>query len=274
MTDSISSHISTRIPTTGLKNTRDLGGMRAADGRHIRKGRLLRSGHLYIASPEDLLILKELDIRKIYDFRSRQEREEKPDPLIGREENLHVPILRDLAAGLTRDRKSDEQAFDIVIRKAKEDPSYGLRYMCDTYRNLVSDPYAVSQYSWFLHDVAQQAEGAVLWHCTAGKDRAGFAAVLLLEILGVSREDILEDYLSTNLHLSDEVMQILAMLRKKLGLIGDEEAVLELFGAKEEFLDVIYRYVEEHFGGMEGFLKEGMHIDDSLREQFRENYLE
>ena len=250
---------SKHIEMNKLNNLRDLGGIRTADEHVIKENRLYRSGQLFFADPEDIKKLKELGISKIFDLRSGNERIEKPDPRIADEENIHLPIIREIFAGITRD--------------VKKDPSYGIRYMEDTYLNMVSDEYSVSQYAAFLKAVAENENGAILWHCTAGKDRAGFATVLLLEILGVSRQDIMEDYLETNGYLHEEMEAIIRMLRKKMDLGEAEDVIMNFFGARAEYLDMIYKYVEEHNGDMAGFIRDAMGISDEEKARIREKYL-
>lgn len=265
-------NISKRIELEKLSNTRDLGGIRSADGV-VRPGCLFRSGQLYFANEADIARLEALQLGRIYDFRSALERSEKPDPQIGDAENIHMPIVRDVTAGVTRDKKADSGVFFMIMEKVRDDPQFGVHYMTDTYRQMVQDGYAVSQYRKFISEVADQNDGAVLWHCTAGKDRAGFAAVLLLEILGVSREDILEDYLSTNEHIAAETDKIVAMVNRKLDISGVEQAVRDFFGAREEYIGIIYDYVDDVFGGMSGFIRGPLGITAEQEEMIRERYL-
>ena len=266
-------NISFPIKLNKLYNTRDLGGIRTRDGEEIRKGMLIRSGQLYFADESDIAALGKYNISRIYDFRSAEERLEKPDPVIGRAQNIHVPILRDLTAGITREKKADAKALDIVFESARDDPEFGFRYMIDTYQNLVKDDYSVSQYSFFIRDLASLEDGAALWHCTAGKDRAGFASVLMLEILGVDRKDIFEDYLATNVYLEPELEQVLAFLDKQIGIKGHEDVIRKFFGAREEYLAGVYKYVDDNYGGMAGFIRNALGIDDGLIQKMKQRFL-
>lgn len=265
---------SSRLTLKTLNNTRDLGGMRTKEGAVIRKGLLIRSGHLFFADDEDIDTLAKINIRNIYDFRSLRERTEKPDPPVGDAVNLHFPIMRDLTEGITREEKADSQAADMIILNIKDDPEFGIRYMQDTYVKMVNDNYAVSQYSEFLRSIAQIRDGAALWHCTAGKDRAGFASVLLQEILGVDRQDIYNDYLDTNGYIKAEIEQIIVMLNEKMGLDGADDAVRDFFSAKEEYLEIIYQYVDKNYGGMQNFIRNAMGIEEELIQKMRMRFLE
>ena len=271
--------ISRKLALNKLNNTRDLGGIRTVDGRRIRCGRLFRSGQLYFADEEDRRTLAQLHLRRIYDFRSGEERIEKPDPVIEGAENLHLPVVRDLAAGITRDENSDRKAVDEIIGRSLSDPAYAVRYMSEMYDDLVQDSRSNFYYSRFLEDAARTLcsvpGSAVLWHCTAGKDRAGFAAVLMLEALGVDRAAIMEDYLSTNAYLAGEVGRLLTEIgtAQKLDSSG-ETAIRCLFGAREEYLDAAYRRVQIRWGSMDRFLQQGLGLTDSARQQLREHLLE
>ena len=264
---------SRQIKMNRLNNLRDLGGISTADNRAIKDNLLFRSGQLFFADEEDIERLNGLGIKKVFDFRTGTEREEKPDPRIADEINLHIPIIREIFAGVTRDEKSDEMAFEMMIEAIKNDPQYGIRYMEDTYKNMVSDEYSISQYAVFLKEILNSDDGAVLWHCTAGKDRAGFATVLLLEILGVPRQDIMADYLDTNKYLEEEIEAIIRMLKEKMDLGEAEDVIKNFFGAREEYLNMIYEYVDDNYGSMDAFVRDVMGITDEEREMVRNRYL-
>lgn len=119
-------------------------------------------------------------------------------------------------------------------------------------------------------------EKALLWHCTAGKDRAGIGAVIVQELLGVSREDIYKDYLMTNKCLKEEINGLISHLMTILNSSGreNEHAMRILFGAEPEYLDTLYQALEETYGGMDRYLRDILHVSDSDRERLREMYLE
>ena len=267
-------NISRQIKLNRLSNIRDLGGMRTEDGRTIKPGMLIRSGQLYFTGEdqEDIDTLRQLGIRKIYDFRSLKERDEKPDPCIGEAENLHIPTIKDLTAGISRDQESDRLAIDMIVEHSTKEPGFALKYMEDTYLCFVRDDFAISQYRRFLQDVLD-CGGPVLWHCTAGKDRAGFAAVLIETILGVSREDVIKDYLSTNDYIAAELEFIMGMLGQKMDLHRTEHEIRYLFRAENAYLAALFDYTEKNYGGFDTFIKEQLGVDERMAEAFREKYL-
>ena len=97
---------------------------------------------------------------------------------------------------------------------------------------------AVRKYSEFVK-ILIQAECPVLWHCTAGKDRAGIGAVIVEEILGLSRDDIISDYLRTNDYIENDVKLILEHVKKQTGITDKkaDESIRILFGALRDYID-------------------------------------
>ncbi len=274
--------MSTPLTFEGLHNVRGLGGMRTVDGRTLIKGKLYRSDQLFSATQADLETLGTMNVRVIIDFRSGIEREEKPDPQLEGATNLHLPIIKDVRAGITRDEQSNRSIMRMIMSGQGTDLTIIDTYMSNMYRGFVMDPYANEQYARFVDTVieALQAGGSALWHCTAGKDRAGFATAILLEALGVARDDIMADYLQTNECLAGVTAQLVGMLSSRALTSGqmqlDEQmlatmktALDHFFRADESFLAGAYTAAEERFGSFEAFLVQGLGIDEAKREELR-----
>jgi len=274
--------MSTPLTFEGLHNVRDLGSMRTVDGRTLVKGKLYRSDQLFSATQADLETLGTMNVRVIVDFRSGIEREEKPDPQLEGATNLHLPIIKDVRAGITRDEQSNRSIMRMIMSGQGTDLTIIDTYMSNMYRGFVMDPYANEQYARFVDTVTEalQAGGSALWHCTAGKDRAGFATAILLEALGVARDDIMADYLQTNECLAGVTAQLVGMLSSRALTSGqmqlDEQmlatmktALDHFFRADESFLAGAYTAAEERFGSFEAFLVQGLGIDEAKREELR-----
>ena len=244
-----------KIEFEQLNNTRDLGGIVVQDGSTIIPDRLIRSGRLGIGSESDIERIGEL-VSVVVDFRSDNERSETPDPDIPGVENIHIPIIDDLAAGVSRDQKSDEEAFMMLAN----DPDGALEYMCRTYEGFV----------------ASESDKAVLWHCTAGKDRAGFATVIVLEILGADRDTITQNYLRTNELIEDDIQRMIGMFFRMTGAADPNTGVAlkHMFSARKEYLEAAYDMVEKLYGDFGMFLNEGLGLRDEDILRMREMYLE
>ena len=170
------------IELEGLPNTRDIGGIPAADGRYVKHARLLRSGALTGATERDLeVLLDDFGVRTVIDLRTEEERREKPDPEDGMEgvRFEDAPVLNTATLGVTRE--GGIKGALKMLRAVQDDPAQIMR---DIYERMVLDEASQRGFASFFDDVLDTQEGAVLWHCTIGKDRAGLAAMLLLHVLG------------------------------------------------------------------------------------------
>ena len=263
--------MSKRIVFDGLNNTRDLSGMSTVDGRIIRDGKLIRSGNLHFASPRDLEKLSNT-VSLIVDFRTQGEREENPDPVVAGVAALHLPIFERITAGISREKASEE----IALHKLARDPQKARQYMIDTYTGFITNSFGVSQYSRFVRLLLKQREKAVLWHCTAGKDRAGFASVLVQSLLGVAPSDIMSDYLETNEYLKEDINRLVEMVIGKMDARDEqsETAIKYLFGAHEEYLEAVWRTIAERYGTFENFMVNALKISKAEQEQMKRIYLE
>ena len=263
-------NISRKLEFDKLHNIRDLGGMRNKDGYAIKNHCFFRAGHLSELSENDKKKLKE-NVRTVIDFRTDREREEKPDIVLENISYIHNPIIDSLTAGVTREKDADKKMIATLAAK----PTEAKKYMCQMYRGFVADS-AVSQYSKFIRSLIEHRKGAVLWHCTAGKDRAGIASVIVEEILGIPREDIIADYMSTNKYLEQDIAFLTGFVKQQLGVESDavDAALHYLFGAEEEYIGAYYEAVEEKYGDFYTFIREGLGLSDTDIDEFKGKYLQ
>ncbi|MBE5968679.1 MAG: tyrosine-protein phosphatase [Lachnospiraceae bacterium] len=256
-----------------MNNTRELGGLVAANGHKIKDDTLYRSGHLFFASKNDLDAIQQLNLSHIVDLRSPLEQSQRPDPAIEGTKHISLPAVTDELSGITRDEESDEHASEMLISRMSADKETAINYMVDLYENLVSNEYCLGQYHKFMELLADNNTNKILWHCTAGKDRAGLATVFTLEILGVNRDDIIENYLETNVNLKEEIDELVEMLRTKKFFTGDDESIRTFFGAREEYIQAMYKKVSETYGSFQNFIKNGLGVTAETVEKLRSKYL-
>ena len=229
-----------------IQNLRDLGGIRNQEGKSIRKGMLIRSAHLFQAEEKDLK-----GIATIIDLRTPGERKEGPDRSHGRE-YLPMPIFDDVQAGISHESGTEEHLIpDMAI----------------LYRRLVTecaDSFREVMLTILRHDYSS---GAVLWHCTEGKDRCGLTSALVLEVLGVDRSVIMEDYLKTNLINLPKAIR----MRERVAASHGEAfaaSVYQAYIADE-------RYLREAWDAMEkDYLRETLQIPEELLQRFQRTILE
>jgi protein-tyrosine phosphatase len=253
------------LPLDGAHNLRDLGGYRSADGRRVRWGVLYRGDALADLSDDDLAYLARLELRRVVDFRSALERERDPDRIPASEglEVVQRPIQGDaLDPAELRER--------LLSGRGSADEWRGL--LVDANRAFVRDFGPV--YAEFLRDLGDAGELPVLFHCTAGKDRTGFAAAVALLAVGVPRETVMGDYLRTNEFSAEHTGDVLRMLRIFSLFRAEPDAVRPLFEARREYLQAAFDAIDAEFGGTDAWLRHGLGADDALLARVRENLLE
>ncbi len=262
--------MSQRLEFEKLNNIRDLGGMTTSSGRTIRTGRLIRSGQLASATPADLVRLGEL-LDTVVDLRTPAERREKPDPDMAGVDSRSVPVIDSLQPGVTREESGDQEVAAEFVRA----PAAAKAYMCGLYRVFVTDSRVLARYASFVRILLEDHSKAVLWHCTAGKDRAGIASVIIEEILDVRHDAIVADYLKTNDYLREDSLLLARTMKEETGVSGPEadEALSYLFSAHPSYLEAFYQEIGSRFGDSDRFLREGLGLTGDEIEGVRMRYL-
>ncbi|MFT3893284.1 MAG: tyrosine-protein phosphatase [Anaerolineales bacterium] len=167
----------------------ELGGYQTVDGKTIRWGLLYRSDGLDRLTETDLRRLSAFGLERVIDFRSEYEKSLGADrlPLSGNIQQVEIPILDASTAAVASSR-------DEFVKKLKSIDS--TKFMLETYTGFVTQ--FTPEFRRFFRELESANGLPVLFHCTAGKDRTGFAAALLLRVLGVPQETVMKDYLLTN----------------------------------------------------------------------------
>lgn len=255
-----------RISQKSLPNTRDLGALMADDGRHIIPRKLLRSGNLYHISLFDQDTLTEgYHLSTVVDFRTTSERNAMPDVELPDVAYHHLPILDDEKKGMV-----SYNVLDVLTkyRGNMED------LMIRQYQGMVKDPVSVNNFANFLDLVLHQEEGAILWHCTLGKDRAGVATAFLLCALGFSPKMVKEDYLRSNPYMEAELECIVRQVENRT--IVDRQImnnINSIIRVKEKYLDALFEMIDKTYGGVDRFMRRGLCVTQKNMEVLREKYL-
>lgn len=256
-----------RLGMQGTPNFRDYGGYTGADGRRVKWGYLFRSGQLAHLSDEDLQLLASLDLELVCDFRQETEQETHPSrlPPATTLRVLSLPIVpgntgsffaqaEDRRASMANFRRQD--VFE-VMRDINRDFAEGQR---ETFARV-------------FREVLELGQGRFLVHCSAGKDRTGFAAALMLLALGVSREDVMKDYLLSGEYFDPEVE--LGRMQRKYRLDHVQpEVVRPILEVHEDYLATALASIDENFGSVERYLEEALGLGPAGVAELRARYLQ
>ena len=247
----------------GIANVRDLGGIPTGEGRAVAPGLLFRGGELSGATLEDKAVLSDrLGIACVIDLRCGWEREAKPDAQMAGITNLHIPFFDLDIVGIEYTEPS--AGTKVVGRDVACDPGHFYRAL--------PNPLTIGQMAKALDVVFSHAAigSPVYMHCSGGKDRAGVLSLLVLTILGASREDILEDYLATNVYRDTIYDKTLARFMRFTD--GDEARARELVEshrARSENLDAFYETIDAKYGSMASFVHDQLGFDEERIQRVR-----
>lgn len=226
----------------GCYNFRDLGGLPTEKGETVKTGLLYRSDCLHRLTKRNQQHLLSLNIREVIDFRGPYEVKKKTDKLPS--SILYKNLVID-AAGKDREEKIKEY----LLGKCHLDLS---EYMRNTYRDIIL--YCSQAYrEWFQRLQESRGKYAILFHCTAGKDRTGLAAAFFLDALGVPYPLILEDYLKTNQLTARKIDGIVKKINRLSLFRMNGEKLRPLLGVEENFLQTAWDCIEEHWGSRKNY---------------------
>ena len=244
-----------RIPLQGAINFRDLGGYSTNDGNTVRWRCIYRSDSLAELTESDINIIEKLNINTICDFRLDGEREKKPNKLPKRKiiKEVRIPFAPEGTHKMIR-----------FIKEGKLTANEVKNILKNNYKKIAIDH--TLEYKKLLHAVNQSAALPFLMHGTSGKDRTGFGAAVILMALGVSKEQIIEDYSLTNLYRRD--------LRYLLHDSVSNDVMDALTSADSCYLEAAINAIINKWESFENFLNEGLDFNKIKRAKLRDKLLE
>ncbi len=241
------------VPLQGASNFRDLGGYPGHGGRALRWRRLYRSDHLGQLTAGDMAELRKRGVTRALDFRGVQESATAAYDVPG--VARHALNIEPTVA---------QRMQDIAALGRQLDEATTVDLMEQLYRNVVRRHHG--QMAAFFHHVLA-TEGALVFHCTAGKDRTGIAAALLLSALGVSRDLVMQDFLITNqvfrppvsMHVADPL---------------PAAARQALWSVRPSYLQAALDVIDTEAGGMPHYLRNGLGLTEPQLDELAQRLLE
>ena len=258
------------IDLTAVANFRDVGGVTTHDGRTVATGRLFRSAALGKASDDDIATLAGLGLRTVVDLRSVAEADAAPDPTIGDARGGLLDVLAD-AERISAPADLDKLIANpeaVAAANDRLEQGSGVEHMIGAYRGLVNLPSAKRAYREFFTGLLDGVP--TLFHCTAGKDRTGWAAASFLTLMGVDRDDVYSDYLRTN----DLFLPAMAHVFDAFEAAGgDPDLLRPLLGVSASYLNVAFDEVAIQYGSIGDYFAEALGISADEQDRMREQFL-
>ncbi len=257
----------TLLGATRIHNLRDVGGLPLAGGGRVRPGVLYRAAQLGPSSSQTLAQLAELDLDVVFDLRSDDESERVPDSVPDGVRQVQLDVLADSAERIAA---SLEDAFEDPVG-ASELLMSGLveEHYVATYRNLVTLDSARSSYAQLFTVVASGKRA--LFHCTAGKDRTGWAAASLHLLVGVPMGAVMDHFLASNAETTALFGGVMAAFAEAG---GDADALAPVFMVDDSYLEAAVEEMQSEFGTIERYFADGLGLSDDQLESLKENLTE
>lgn len=260
-----------QIGIISAHNARQLGGY-VIGNKRVKQDLLLRSARLSGLSAEDSALLADrYKVQRIYDFRSEKEILAAPDVIPGdaSHRSLSLAFSKEEKAGSFDVKTGDEREIVKMLLMYAEHPA--VQAMCtNMYDVILLEEASQEVYRQFFADLVtlDPAQGAVLWHCTQGKDRAGCASALLLAALGAERDLIVADFTLSKHYYDPHIAQIEATTE------AQKMALTTLISANPTIFEATLDKVEARYGSLRGYLTECIGVTPEMMETLREKYLE
>ncbi|MXZ77910.1 MAG: tyrosine-protein phosphatase [Acidimicrobiia bacterium] len=248
-------HLRRILHFDGALNVRDLGGMSTSNGQQVRFGLVYRSDDLADLSALDLAELEKRSVRTVVDFRSSEEVQARPSRLPPGATIVSAPFDRG-------DQTAGEVIESLVAGELTREHAHQI--LLDSYGR--STEAGIPAFTTLIRSIIDRSP--VLFHCAGGKDRTGVAAAVIFSILGVDRDQIVEDYMLTNDRLTDQS----STFQLRLAEYPEEsrDVLLALGLAKPDYIELALDVIDGEFGGIEAYAQNRLSLSlaevDALRE--------
>lgn len=242
----------------GIPNFRDMGGLETRNGRKVKDGLLFRSGELSRSSEKDRQILvEEFHLKTIIDYRDKEEIATHATPIFEGVTNIHAPASRAILNIASIEVLSKDNLLEL----------FDLNNLKEFYEDLPIDNPAYKE----LVRLLQVAEGPILQHCSAGKDRTGVGAFITYLILDVPVKTIVMDFLLTNEYVRKNPPYWLPAVKEN---VKDPDLIEVIVGVNPKYIFYTYDKILNEFDTIEDYLLETYGIDEGERKRIQDLYLD
>ncbi|MBN8046975.1 tyrosine-protein phosphatase [Paraclostridium bifermentans] len=243
-------------------NFRDIGGCKSSDGRVVKEGLFFRSANLVNLSKNDFQMLKDLNIKTIFDFRDESERLSSPSDIVENINYIRIPAMPQLKSNIAQLGSIKEMMENMF------DKNNAFELLKEAYYNLpVNNP----AYKELVKLMQNDSNLPILMHCTAGKDRTGVGSAIILMILGVNRSSIVEDYLKSNQSAKDSINEILSVQPELKNVPKDK--LKYIFGVNETYINEVFKRIDTDFDSTEDYLFKEFNLTKDNIKNLQSKYL-
>lgn len=246
-----------KLEIKNIFNIRDLGGLRNKEHKIIKNKLIIRSSALDKLDNEDIKVLKEeYNLKKIIDLRVNDEANRNKDISIKGVDYLNISILPNRTPGISKEEKVDK-----------------LPSLAETYKTFVLDKYCEEAFSKALNIIINNRDGAILYHCSAGKDRTGILTAYILYLLDVDEKLIKQDYLLSNIHNRTYARKAFFDYLKKTKNLSTAINIHKMFVCKKEYINSVLELIYKDYPSVKEYLFDRLHIDRKQVEDFKQYIL-
>lgn len=246
------------VTLQGTSNFRDLGGYPAAGGKHVKWGHIYRSADISKLTDSDLQALQSRHVALVCDLRGPQEYAQAPDRLPPGARRLELP------AG---SEKIDSRLLSGGAKTLNRDSLMRAVYTTISF-------FPAKYKPMFDELLALPGDEALLFHCTAGKDRTGIGAALVLSALGVDRRTILKDYAATDTYWRAGREQSLQRMAQAGMSAEAVNAVRPMMAANPVYLAGTFAAIDKQYGSVDKYLATEMGLTPKKLATLRTKYLQ
>jgi protein-tyrosine phosphatase len=255
------------IRLEGVENFRDYGDYATSTGRRLRSGRLYRSASHGRATDQDLALIENLNLAVIVDLRRPGERERDP---ARRPAGFNGQLIQN-----DEGETAGDDPWWNFVRSCDLSEGAFRDYLMNYYREAPFAGRHIDLFSRYFQALAE-AEGPVLIHCAAGKDRTGVLAALTHHLTGVHQDDILGDYLLTNNpeRIAARAPMVAQLISAETGRTPTDAAIRAAIGVEAEYLAEAFRAIDSEHGSADAYLERVLGVDADLRAKLESRLLD
>lgn len=254
-----------KLIINNLDNFRDLGGLKTKDGRFVSWGRFYRSDALNELLTSEFPYIEDLKINKVFDLRSDFEIETAKDNLPANVIYEHFPIFADKNSGMLQGLQEKMSQGILTVADAQE-------LLMQANQAFVNEDSA--KFNTLLHQIIVEDDMPNVFHCTAGKDRTGYTAAMILAILKVDKQTILDEYEMTNFYTEAKIKKMIENYANQKNIKGkiEPDAIGALMSVNKKYLEAAFDIIEQKYGGIDAYVKNELGFSDLQRQAIIEKY--